>query len=184
MHIYVVSYFREDKDCNTFFPDQIEKGLEIDLEMYNKTVIYVFPKDRNQDQEFRSSFEIFEAEEFQYGSKYTLITQLISGVGGFILILSVIMYLDGFKEMWKHIKEQREEMKRQKEEQERLQQEKIKNENDGKKAKPKANDRGGDTQRSDNMSEEEDPNYGGEGDNAVHEGGSRAGSREAQRRRL
>ena len=105
--------------------------------------------------------------------KYNLITQLISGVGGLILILAVIMYLDGFKEMWKHIKEHREEMRRQKEEQERLQQEKTKNENDAnKKNGKKSKTDGNDTQRSDPMSEDEDPNYGGGDDPAVHEGGS------------
>lgn len=177
--VYVVSYFRDDKDCNTTFPDEIDQGVTIDLEMYNKTVIYMIPEGNDQKLEF--SFEIFEAEEFEYGMKYNLITQLISGVGGCILILSVIMYLDGFKEMWKHIKEQREEMKRQKEEQDRLQQEKTKNENDGSKGgKKKQKADGIDTQRSDGMSEDEDPNYGGGEDPAVHEGGgaSRQGSRE------
>jgi hypothetical protein len=58
-NIFSVSYFRDDKDCNTFFPDEIEKEKEIDLEMYNTTVIYMVPKDRNQDQDFRFSWEIF-----------------------------------------------------------------------------------------------------------------------------
>lgn len=117
--IYVVSYFREDKDCNTFFPDEIKEGMTIDLEMYNTTVIYMRPSNRDNNR-LEFSFNVFEADNFSYGMKYNLITQLISGVGGLILILSVVLYLDGFKEIWKHIKEQREEMRRQKEEQERL----------------------------------------------------------------
>jgi Sec-independent protein translocase protein TatA len=171
--IYMVSYYRDDKDSNIFYPDQISEGQIVELEMYNKTAIYMVPKDPNKDHTLEFSFYIFEAEQFTYGMKYNLITQLISGVGGLILILSVIMYLDGFKEMWKHIKEQREEMRRQKEEQERLQQEKTKNDNDankknGKKSKNDVND----TQRSDPMSEDEDPNYVGGEEAAVHEGGT------------
>jgi len=72
--IYVVSYFRDDKDCNTFFPEDIKKGITIDLEMYNKTVIYMVPRDRNKDQKLEFSFEIFEAQKFEYGMKYNLIT--------------------------------------------------------------------------------------------------------------
>ena len=128
---------------------------------------------RGGDNRLEFSFEIFEAELFEYGMKYNLITQLISGAGGFILIFCVILYLDGFKAMYKQFQENREENRRQKEEHERLQQEKNKNEAENKNGKKKGGKADGiDTQRSDGMSEDEDPNYGGGEDPAVHEGGS------------
>ena len=57
-------------------------------------------------------FWIYQTTEFQYGTDYTLISKLISGFGGGILILSVITYLDGPSTVYKWMKEQKAERDR------------------------------------------------------------------------
>jgi hypothetical protein len=101
--IYAVSYFRDDKESSFYFPSDIKKDEPMTFEMYNKTVIYMVKKSASAMLKF--DFNIFQVELFQYGDNYNLITQLISGGGGIILVFSVIFYLDGFKELWAQIKE-------------------------------------------------------------------------------
>lgn len=47
--IYVSSYFKVDKESNIIYPDQIAKGKEITLEMYNDTFIYMVPTNKDSN---------------------------------------------------------------------------------------------------------------------------------------
>jgi hypothetical protein len=67
-------------------------------------------KSISNDVEF--DFWVYQTAEFQYGTDYTTISKLISGLGGGILILSVITYLDGPSTVFKWIKVQKEERDR------------------------------------------------------------------------
>ena len=73
--------------------------------MYNKTEIWVVPFDRNQETEFQMSFYVYTLDEYLYGNKYNLISIQISVVGGTVLILGVVFYLDGFLTLYKIIQE-------------------------------------------------------------------------------
>ena len=116
VNIYITSYFRSDKESNTFYPPSIEKGKDITFEMYNQTFIYVIPKNRNEDIKVSFGFDIYLVSVYLYGNNYNLITKLISGIGGLILILLVVIYLDGFSYLINVIKEKNAERKRLKEE--------------------------------------------------------------------
>lgn len=131
------------------------------------------------------SFEIFQMHVIEYGNSYNLITQLISGAGGLLLIFSVVLYLDGFTVLWKYIEQQNRERKRHKEEEEQLNRDaKLKN-GDGQEQNGKKKGKNDlDTQKSNDDLSEDDLGFmpGAGNDNAVHEGGrsSRPGSQENQ----
>lgn len=107
----MASYFRDDKEVNTYYPwdlmegddYQISKKIEYEIEMYNDTVVWVVPFDRTAETEFEMSFSVYTLEEYLYGNKYNLISINISVVGGTVLILGVVFYLDGFLTLYKII---------------------------------------------------------------------------------
>lgn len=87
------------------WPDQtlrtITKNEKITFEMYNDTIIYVRPTSPVNRMEL--DFWIYQTAMFLYGSKYSIISILISGFGGGILIFSVILYLDGFCALYRYL---------------------------------------------------------------------------------
>lgn len=183
LDIYITSYFLVGKESNTFYPNQVQamfdQKQDFVFEMYNDTFIYAVPKDPNNNH-LQISFEIFQAEQYLYGNNYNLISQLISGVGGTILILCVVLYLDGFTTLYNYIKEQNAERKR-------LAQEAalLKNNNTNKANDQLANGAGkraGDMDTQKSMDDLSDDDLGfianGRDEAAVHEGGrqSRPGS--------
>ena len=113
MRIYFTSFFRDDKEQNYhyFEPDSSNLNEEIVIEMCNTTEIYFEPIDPSSDHNIEISFWVFQAQEYEYGSKYNIISILISGVGGFILIVLVVIYLDGFTVLYQTFKERQAEAK-------------------------------------------------------------------------
>jgi hypothetical protein len=51
------------------------------------------------------SFYVYTLDEYLYGNKYNLISIQISVVGGTVLIIGVVFYLDGFLTLYKIIQE-------------------------------------------------------------------------------
>ena len=160
------------------WPAEIKKTLaddeKITFEMYNNTFLYVRPKGGSNKMEL--DFWIYQTAMFRYGSKYSIISILISGVGGVILILSVILYLDGFCALYRYILDQKAERERFAKEEAQLK----KNSQNGIAGAMGGDKKGGkkgeqDTQKSIDEYSEEDGNFIapglGEDDGAVHEGG-------------
>lgn len=114
--VYITSFFRDDRESNTTYPDDVEESLKQDtnitFEMYNTTFIYMVPDNAVSTNSILFDFWVYQTAEFQFGTDYTLISKLISGAGGGILIICVITYLDGPSTIFKWIKNQKEERDR------------------------------------------------------------------------
>ena len=174
------------------WPDEIKRSVDngdkITFEMYNNTFLYVRPKGASNRMEL--DFWIYQTAMFRYGSKYSIISILISGVGGVILILSVILYLDGFCALYRYILEQRAERERFAKEEAQLKKNGQIGANGALGGDKKLGKKGEqDTQKSIDEYSEEDGNFiapGIEGNDhpAIHEGGreQRPGSNGSVRR--
>mmetsp|Transcript_17544 Transcript_17544/g.29605 ORF Transcript_17544/g.29605 Transcript_17544/m.29605 type:complete len:213 (+) Transcript_17544:741-1379(+) len=195
--VYVSSYFRDDKDSSVYIvdPDTLKIGdmnTDFVVEMCNTTWIYAVPKDTSiASSSFKFSFNVFQAQEYRYEGKYNKISILISGVGGMILIFSVVLYLDGFRTIYHYVQERRIENKLKKEMEDPNRKAMNKSgsneDNDKKRRGGKRGNNDIDTQKSIDELSDDDLNFiqpGGKVDPAVHEGGnvSRPQSIEAMRR--
>lgn len=49
--IYMVSYFRDDKESSFYFPQDLKTNVPMTIEMYNRTVIYMIK--RNDDSKLK-----------------------------------------------------------------------------------------------------------------------------------
>mmetsp|Transcript_11039 Transcript_11039/g.16768 ORF Transcript_11039/g.16768 Transcript_11039/m.16768 type:complete len:227 (+) Transcript_11039:582-1262(+) len=162
--IYITSFFRSDKEASAYFVDAANIDSlggtgELVIEMCNTTELYVVPLDPSQEHTADFSFWVFQAQEYEYGSKYNIISKLISGVGGLILIITVVFMLDGFSTLYHAIQERKQ----------------AQNEDSGEKKKPS-----GKTSNA-ALNYQQNSDDGLSKNPAVHEGGgqeSKAGSRE------
>ena len=98
--VFVTSMFLDFKESNTTYNKRVQeiydKKERFVFEMYNKTAVYIVPQNPLLEQKFEFEFEVFNAQEFLYGDKYTYISILLSGFGSITLIVGIVAYLGGF----------------------------------------------------------------------------------------
>ena len=177
--VYISSYYMEAKESNTTFPNEVQRLYEVQddmtIEMYNTTQFFVIPQDAGASNKFEMTFWVFEAQQYLYGNDYNLISKLISGVGGLILIVAVVIYLDGFSTLKQLVKDYMDRQRAAREEAaiRKKQQEII--DNSGAKGNAKGEKGKGDldTQKSLDDISDDDVNFMGAraGGTGVHEGG-------------
>ena len=61
--IYITSFFREDRESNTIYPDDVAKTIidkaNVTFEMYNETFIYMVPTSVNSNNNLLFDFWVY-----------------------------------------------------------------------------------------------------------------------------